>query len=59
MDNWLIFQYCVMTEMWGRGQEGRAGNEETGASEVPVGEANPPGKGKTRRGGRTAGSCRP
>ena len=32
MDNWLIFQYCGKSELWGRVVKGRAGNEKTGAS---------------------------
>ena len=33
MDNRLIFLYCDATEMWGRREISRAGNEEAGTSE--------------------------
>ena len=42
MDNWLIFQYCDASEMWGRRLKGRAGNEETGASAKGPGRQIPP-----------------
>ena len=36
MDNRLKFLYYSMSELWGHRRKGRAGNEETGASEVGV-----------------------
>ena len=47
MDNRLKFLYCHVTELWGRREERRAGNEETGASEVPAALEKPCGNGKT------------
>ena len=41
MDNRLKFLYCHVTELWGRREERRAGNEETGASEVGVRKEKP------------------
>ena len=36
MDNRLRFLYYSMSELWGHRRKGRAGNEDTGASEVGV-----------------------
>ena len=46
MDNRLRFLYYFMTELWGRREKTQAGNGKTGASEVPVHQANPVCKGK-------------
>ena len=43
----MKFLYCHVTELWGRREERRAGNEETGASEVGVKLANPLNNPKT------------
>ena len=32
MDNRLIFLYCMISEMWGRGRIMKTGNGKTGAS---------------------------
>ena len=47
MDNRLRFLYLIQTELWGRREKARAGNGETGASEVSVRQANPSGNEKT------------
>ena len=44
MDNWLRFQYYMITELWGRRKKAGAGNGKTGASRGAVREANPPRK---------------
>ena len=41
MDNRLKFLYCIQTELWGHRKRARAGNGETGISEVSVVKANP------------------
>ena len=41
MDNRLRFLYCNKTELWGRREKARAGDGRTGASEIPVWQANP------------------
>ncbi len=45
MDNRLKFLYCRVTELWGHARKAWPGNEETGASGVPVHQANPVHKG--------------
>ena len=51
MDNWLIFQYCVQTELWGRRGKVRAGNEETGPRRGLIGRQIP--RWKVRADGET------
>ena len=46
MDNWLRFQYYMITELWGRRKKAGAGNGKTGASRGAVEEANPLHKAK-------------
>ena len=46
MDNWLRFQYCIVTELWGRRKRAGAGNGKTGASEGAAREEKPPRKAK-------------
>ena len=46
MDNRLKFLYYGMSELWGHRWRVVAGNENTGASEVGVTQANPGGNGK-------------
>jgi hypothetical protein len=36
MENRLRFLYLIKTELWGRREKARAGNEKTGASGVVV-----------------------
>ena len=42
MDDRWRFLYCAWPELRGRMREGRAGNEETGASGEAAREENPP-----------------
>jgi len=41
MDNRLKFLYYDITELWGHRERARAGNGNTGASEVGDNQANP------------------
>ena len=42
MDSRSRFLHPCMTELWGHGKEGRAGNGKTGASEGAGGQEKPP-----------------
>ena len=50
MDNWLRFQYCFITELWGRRKKAGAGDGKPCASEVPVQQEKPLCNGKALRG---------
>ena len=41
MDNWLRFQYCVRSELWGHGVKAEAGRGRPGPSAGGVLQANP------------------
>ena len=46
----MRFLYFMISELWGHKNEARAGNGNTGASEVAVWEENPPCNAKTLSG---------